>query len=351
MVQYDIAIIGAGPAGATLARVLGQKCPDKKILLLDGETGGIRKVCGGLLSEDAQELLAKMNLVLPKDVLEDPQIFSVDTIDLTLGFGRSYVRHYLNMDRAAFDRWLISLIGKSVDITVGRCIKLEKTDTGHALTLKTDSGVALVNTKYLVGADGASSIVRRTFFKDKLYRYVSIQQWFRITDPKLPYYSCIFDKKTSDSCSWTITKGDYYIFGGAFPKNGCRKAFEEQKSRLEDYLGVKLGEPVRTEACLVASPRRRSDFLTGKDGVYLVGEAAGFISASSFEGISSAMLSGMLLADAIAEGASTEKVTFLYRKKVRKLISKLSLKIPKMKILTSPLLRSIILKSGITAIK
>ena len=353
MVQYDVAIIGAGPAGATLARVLGRKCPEKRILLVDGETGGIKKVCGGLLSEDAQQLLAKMNLTLPKDVLEDPQIFSVDTIDLSLGLRRSYVRHYLNMNRHSFDRWLISLVGKNVEITVGRCLKIEKSDTGHTMTLKTSAGVSTVQTKYLVGADGAASIVRRTFFKNKdnLYRYVSIQQWFKITDPKLPYYSCIFDKKTSDSCSWTITKGDYYIYGGAFRKEGCRAAFEEQKRRLEEYLGVELGEPTRTEACLVASPRRRSDFITGKDGVYLVGEAAGFISASSFEGISSAMLSGMLLADAISEGASTERITSLYRKKAKKLISKLSFKIPKMKILTSQFLRSIIMKSGITAIK
>ena len=36
--------------------------------------------------------------------------------------------------------------------------------------------------------------------------------------------------------------------------------------------------------------------IIGADGVYLIGEAAGFISASSFEGISSAMGSGSALA-------------------------------------------------------
>lgn len=55
--------------------------------------------CGGLLSEDAQRSLARYDITLPKDVLVDPQIFSVKTIDLGAGLVRHYQRTYLNMDR------------------------------------------------------------------------------------------------------------------------------------------------------------------------------------------------------------------------------------------------------------
>lgn len=42
----------------------------------------LSKPCGGLLSEDAQRSLARYDITLPKDVLVDPQIFAVKTIDL-----------------------------------------------------------------------------------------------------------------------------------------------------------------------------------------------------------------------------------------------------------------------------
>ena len=105
---YDIAVVGAGPAGAVFVKELSQARPDLKIILIDGQSPDSAKPCGGLLAPDAQKLLAKFDLVLPKSVLEDPQIFAVETIDIEQKLVRYYQRHYLNMDRYAFDRWLVS---------------------------------------------------------------------------------------------------------------------------------------------------------------------------------------------------------------------------------------------------
>ena len=77
---YDIAIIGTGPAGATLARLLH---PKYKIIAIDKKNphgDGFQKPCGGLICTDAQKALASFDLTLPKDVLVDPQIFAVKTI-------------------------------------------------------------------------------------------------------------------------------------------------------------------------------------------------------------------------------------------------------------------------------
>ena len=114
--QYDAAIIGAGPAGATFARRLAQQSPELKILLLDAQDEGHKKPCGGLLAPDAQKTLAHFDLVLPKSVLADPQIFAVETMDLRTRRVRYYQRYYLNMDRYAFDRWLVSLVPPTVEI-------------------------------------------------------------------------------------------------------------------------------------------------------------------------------------------------------------------------------------------
>lgn len=102
--MFDIAIIGAGPAGATLARLIGNS---HKVLLIDKKQLAITpeeefshaKCCGGLLAPDAQEMLAVLGLGLPQHVLVGPQLFVVRTIDLQNATERYYQRFYINIDR------------------------------------------------------------------------------------------------------------------------------------------------------------------------------------------------------------------------------------------------------------
>ena len=346
MKEYDIVIVGAGPAGSVFAREIKRSRPELSVAVINGQTRESAKVCGGLLAPDAQKLLARFDMTLPKSVLSDPQIFAVETIDLVTKQVRYYQRHYLNMDRFAFDSWLLSL-SEGADVIRGRCTTVERAENGYLLTV----GDEKLSARAVVGADGANSVVRRTFFEKMRVQYMAIQEWYENKGQKMPYYSCIFDKETSDSCSWTIHKDSYLVFGGAFAMKGCREAFERQKSRLEDFLGTSFGEVKRTEACLVSSPRGMRDLVTGKENVFLVGEAAGFISASSFEGISSAILSGKLLADSFAKGKNEKEIQKIYKKKTIGLRLKLYMKTFKRAVLCSPFLRKIIMKSGFTAIE
>ena len=123
---YDIVEVGAGPAGSIFVSEIAKVRPDLKILIIDGQQLASAKPCGGLLAPDAQKLLAKFDLVLPKSILEDPQIFAVQTIDIDQKLVRYYQRHYLNMDRYAFDQLLLSLIPSHVDVLKGRCGIIEK---------------------------------------------------------------------------------------------------------------------------------------------------------------------------------------------------------------------------------
>ena len=91
--DVDLIIIGGGPAGATLSRLpRSMRCA--VIYRSD-----LSKPCGGLLSEDAQRSLARYDITLPKDVLVDPQVFSVKTIGLEAGLVRHDQRTYLNTDQ------------------------------------------------------------------------------------------------------------------------------------------------------------------------------------------------------------------------------------------------------------
>jgi flavin-dependent dehydrogenase len=343
--KYDVIIVGAGPAGSNFARLLDTK--KYKALIIDGSTDH-DKVCGGLLSPDAQDILARYDLCLPKEILASPQLFSVRTIDLSNNLVRHYRRSYMNVDRKGLDSFFKDLIPRAVDKISGRCKRVAKTDSGYEIELV--SGEKL-SCKWVVGADGASGNVRMSLFKEKeLQKYVAIQQWFPAGETN-PYYSCIFDRETSDSCSWTIHKDGYVIFGGAFEPSGCREAFERQKRRFEAFVGERFGEVCKSEACLVTSPRKSRDFSCGKERVYLLGEAAGFISASSFEGISCAILSGRILAKAFCEGKNHTQIVQIYRRKTTSLRLKLLLKTFKRWVLCTPLTRHAIMKSGIRSMK
>ena len=154
-IVYDVLIVGAGPAGSTLARMLSGT--GKRVLLLNGQTPGKAKVCGGLLAPDAQKVLAAFDLTLPKRVLVDPQIFSVKTIDAEADLVRYYSRFYINADRGKFDDWLRSLVPPDVEIAAGRCTALERNADGTFTAAQhlAGGGPVTLRAKCVVGADGA----------------------------------------------------------------------------------------------------------------------------------------------------------------------------------------------------
>jgi geranylgeranyl reductase family protein len=320
MVQSDILIIGAGPAGAATALFLAKY--GIRSVLVDKATFPRDKICGDALSGKVVEVLKKLDPLLINDLNEQKSGF-LGSFGVTFiaPSGQSLRVPFKNeitatspppgfiSKRIDFDNWLIDQVRKKPEIQVyenTELRKFEKVVNGYCGISK--SGMVF-ETKLIIAADGAYS----TFAKDQArlktepshncfglrayYKNVSgldCQNFIELHFLKdfLPGYFWVFPLPGGYANVGVGMRADVVNN----KKLNLKKEFEKIITTHPDISprfaqAEQVGE-VKLHGLPLGSKKRA---LSG-DHYLLTGDAAMLIDPFTGEGIGNAMMSGMLAA-------------------------------------------------------
>ena len=298
--SFSTIVIGAGPAGVMAALEAASAGP---VLLAERTALPRNKSCGGMINEYAQRFLSEYGGV-PSRLVLDPAHVNFRYVDWDRHIEKPTTLRFVNVDRAGFDDWLMSLLPDNVTIVDRHDLEsLGERDGRVYASFKTPSGTTLAEAEHLVGCDGARSKTRRLLGVPGNATYVTLQDFVRYDGGLEPYFDCIYMRDIGDEFgyAYVMPKGDRAIVGSVYyPKT--KRPWEKQDlvmNRLRERLPA-LGKTIEREASVALYVRSSKDVVAGRGRILLAGEAGGFMSPSSGEGISYALNSGRQAGLAIA---------------------------------------------------
>lgn len=300
--RYDAIVVGAGPAGIMAAIHAAER---GSVLVIDSSGLPRDKSCGGMLHELSLEALAPFGEV-PESIVRSPRHVDFRYVDWDRDIRKPTTVRFLNVDRAGFDDWLVSLLPEPVEV-VGSCAlsAFEQSADGVTVSCRCGEDTVTLRCENLIGADGARSATRRALGIGATGSYVTLQDFVELRGELPPYFDCLYLRTMGGAFGYgyIVPKGDVAIVGSVFypkTKRPWEKA-DQLLATLRDAM-PQLGGSLKREACAALCVRSIDDVAPGRGRVLLAGEAGGFMSPSSGEGISYALRSGALAGTAVAHG-------------------------------------------------
>ncbi len=285
MEKYDVVIVGAGPAGLHCADKLAGN--GMKILILEKKEVIGEKVCAGGLTRKDQEML-----LLPDALIEQKMYVTMLRTSLFRSFSRYEKPVLYTIDRRKLGQWMAGEVQKKgIEIRTGT--KVVKIDDDKVYT---DTGSEIV-WRFLIGADGVTSVVRRYLNLPVEKRIFTFQ--YRIPWDGEPRFEIHMNARFFHSWyGWVFPHNHYLVVGSGGDARYVSPA--KMKERFHKWLekqGFDISKATY-ESYPISYDYRGWDF----NPVFLIGEAAGLASGLTGEGIYQALVSGEAAATRILNG-------------------------------------------------
>ncbi|AEE14095.1 geranylgeranyl reductase [Thermodesulfobium narugense DSM 14796] len=295
ILEFDVIICGAGPAGSTAAFLLAKK--GLRVALIDKEVFPRDKLCGGLLTKKSYNLI---DSIFGINFLRQETEFFSNRFEVY--YGRTKIissfskKLFLYVDRKKFD---FAILKKAIE---SGAYFFEKTkvvdiDVNNLLVFTNNN---TFKGRYIVAADGVNSIIRSSLVKNEI---IDIREYKDNLTLAMEFYDYKF---TTDRASlyFGFTKFGYgWIFpnkertivgmGALISKNNG--LIKKQFNNFLNSIGYK--EPTKVFSHLIPTgwiPNR-----VGFNNILLVGDAGGFVDPITGEGIYYAVRTGQVATDAI----------------------------------------------------
>ncbi len=317
--SFDVCVVGAGPAGATAACRLAERGVDA--LLVDRAHFPRDKVCGDGVGPRAVRVLERLGLYPSEGFpggygLAGIRIGSPNqgVLEVPVGEGDPEAKAGYVIPRERFDGWLLEqAVKKGARLWDGMEIRrVEKRKGGLQISGSMDGRPLSVTARFAIGAWGAQAGKVAGPYPARAgggrFAVVAMRAYFTGLQGIGPYLEIHFDPGLVPGYGWVFPTGpesanigygvrqDFLrkkgiplrrLFEGFLDTNPSVRRYLEKGKRVSPLRGAVI--PFR-KVCLPVTHGR----------LLLTGDAAGFADPLSGEGIGTAMQSGWMAADCVA---------------------------------------------------
>jgi geranylgeranyl reductase family protein len=223
MRDYDVAVVGSGPVGSTLARYMVEE--GFKVVILEKKRNvGVPLQCAGLLGKR----IKKVNILPPEFIMNEVYgAYLYSPSETILKVSKNRPEAYV-IDRVAYDKFLSDrAVDAGAQLMINHRVENVNIHSGEVLVRNGEK----ISAQVVVGADGYNSLVSR-LFNPASENYEAVQYLMSVQDVETDYVHLKTESQIAPGFLWIIPISESLVRVGMF----STLSYKEASAHLEGYI-------------------------------------------------------------------------------------------------------------------